>query len=581
MPIGSNPEYPATHRKIDTSPDRCIAHTARTPNLPKSWMDEPRHTLTEKAWLLAPIIFILTFIVFLPALSADFVNWDDDKNFTDNLHYRGLGPTQIQWMWTTHHLGAYVPISWMTLGLDYLIWGMEPFGYHLTSLMWHCANAVLLYFIALALFGRSPPAILGATFTALVFAIHPLRAESVVWVTERRDVVSGFFYLAAILLYLKCGAGWKPAADCQSASPGVRDRRASAAWWACLACFTVAVFAKVMAVTLPAILLLLDLYPLRRFGKRALLEKLPFFAISVVGSALAFYALRHDGLTSMAELGWFQRILIAVYGFAFYLWKTIVPVHLSPFYAITPHRLDPAALRILASLALVIAILAAAILLRRRPPAFTVAAAAYAITLLPVVGIFHNGQQIAADRYSYLPCLAWAILAGACVMVMNKRAIAVLAAALVATLGALTWRQTAVWHDSDTLWTHALAVEPSFIAWNNMGMVRSTAGDNAGAIDDYQKSIALNPAYALSHNNLGGALLVLEDWDAAIREFQLALKLKPDLANSHHGWGYALVMLGKLDEGIAHIQTALKLSPDYETARKTLDWAVGKKSPRP
>jgi tetratricopeptide (TPR) repeat protein len=515
-----------------------------------SVMDHPTPTLSEKAWLLAPLISILTFIVFLPVLSADFVNWDDDKNFTGNVHYRGLGPTQIGWMWTSHHLGAYVPITWMTLGLDYLLWGMEPFGYHLTSLLWHCANAVLLYFIVLALFGRSPPAILGATFAALVFALHPLRAESVAWVTERRDVVSGFFYLATILLYLRRRTPWA------------------------LACFTVAVFAKVMAVTLPAILLLLDAYPLRRrLDKRVWLEKVPFFAISLVGSALAFYALRHDGLTSMAELGWVQRILITVYGFAFYLWKTLVPIHLSPFYAITPHRLDPAGLPILASLAVLIAILAAAILLRRRSPAFTVAAAAYAITLLPVVGIFHNGQQIAADRYSYLPCLAWAILAGACVMVINRRIVSVLAAALVVILGTLTWRQAAVWHDSDTLWTHALSVEPSFIAWNNMGMVRSSAGDKAGAIDDYQKSIALNPAYSYSHNNLGGALLVLEDWDAAIREFQLALKLKPDFANSHHGLGYALVMVGKVDEGIAHIQTALQLAPDYETARQTLDWA--------
>jgi tetratricopeptide (TPR) repeat protein len=516
-------------------------------------MDDPKHTLTEKAWLLAPLIFILTFVVFLPALSADFVNWDDDKNFTDNVHYRGLGRTQVQWMWTTHHLGAYVPISWMTLGLDYLIWGMEPFGYHLTSLLWHCANAVLLYFIALALFGRSPPAILGACFAALVFAVHPLRAESVAWITERRDVVSGFFYLAAILLYLRRRTRWA------------------------LVCFMVAVFAKVMAVTLPAILLLLDVYPLRRYGKRAWLEKLPFFAISLVGSALAFYALRHDGLTSIAELGWFQRIAIAIYGFAFYLRKTLVPIYLSPFYAITPHRLDPGAWPFLGSLAVVVVILAAAILLRRRLRAFTMATAAYGITLLPVVGIFHNGQQIVADRYSYLPCLAWAILAGACVMAMNKRAVAILAAALVATLGALTWRQAAVWHDSDTLWTHALEVEPSFIAWNNIGMVRSSGGDNAGAIANYQRSIALNPTYAFSHNNLGGSLLVLEDWDAAIREFQTALSLKPDLANSHHGWGYALVMQGKLEEGIAHIQTALQLAPDYQTARQTLDWARAKK----
>ena len=555
-------------------------------------MEEIRNNPSGKAWLLAPIIFFLTFAVFLPALSGDFVNWDDDKNFLANVNYRGLGWTQIHWMWTTHHMGAYVPVSWMTLGLDYTIWGMQPFGYHLTSVLWHCANAALFYLIALALFGKSTAATLGASFAALVFALHPLRAESVAWITERRDVVSGFFYLAAILFYLR-----RHRENERDASRRQTIRRRY--YWACLGCFTVAVFAKVMTVTLPAILLLLDVYPLRRLGggrgkwfgaaaRKVWIEKLPFFAIAMVGSALAFYSLRNQGLTTIGELGWFPRIVITIYGLAFYLWKTLVPLQLAPFYAITPHRLDPHALPALASLAVVMCILTAAILLRRRLPVFTAAAVAYVITLLPVVGIFHNGQQIAADRYSYLPCLGWALLAGACVLAawkacersaLGKGVVAVAAAGLAIMLGVLGWRQAAHWIDSRTLWTHAVAVEPSFIAWDHLGMVLSEGGDSVGAIADYHKSIQLYYEHPYSHNNLGASLLVLEDWEEAIREFQIALKIKPDMANTHHGWGYALVRLGKVEEGIVHLQTALRLAPDYETARKSLEWAMKLRKP--
>src|SRR5260370_14254868 len=161
------------------------------------------------------IVALLTLLLFLPALGNDFVNWDDERNFVLNPNYRGLGWTEIEWMWTSHLLGRFVPITWMTLGLDYTIWGMNPFGYHLTSVLFHTVNAVLFYFVALALLrlafrdrskeiqARIP---IGALFAALVFALHPLRVESVAWVTERRDVVSGMFFLLAFLAYMRGNA---------------------------------------------------------------------------------------------------------------------------------------------------------------------------------------------------------------------------------------------------------------------------------------------------------------------------------------------------------------------------------------
>src|SRR5256886_12931262 len=172
-------------------------------------------------WLAPLLVVLLTLTAFLPTLQNQFVDWDDAKNFLENPHYRGLGWTHLHWMWTTH-LGHYIPLTWMTLGLDYLLWGMNPVGYHLTNLLLHAANAVVFFFVvrrilALALPGPSEcghALAVSAGFAALVFAIHPLRVESVAWATERRDVLSGLFYLSAILVYLRAcergerGRGW-------------------------------------------------------------------------------------------------------------------------------------------------------------------------------------------------------------------------------------------------------------------------------------------------------------------------------------------------------------------------------------
>src|SRR6266581_72470 len=210
-------------------------------------------------WLVPTLIALVTFGAFLPTLHNQFVNWDDDKNFLENPHYRGLGWTQLSWMWTTH-LGHYIPLTWMTFGLDYLLWGMNPLGYHLTNLLLHAANAVVFFFITRRLLTRALPSpserghtlAVSAALAALVFSIHPLRVESVAWATERRDVLSGLFYLSAVLAYLR-------ACD--------RDERGRGWYWGAVALFAGALLSKSMAVNLPVVLMILDVYPLRRLGE--------------------------------------------------------------------------------------------------------------------------------------------------------------------------------------------------------------------------------------------------------------------------------------------------------------------------
>ncbi|HET7875332.1 MAG TPA: hypothetical protein VFN71_07380, partial [Methylomirabilota bacterium] len=420
--------------------------------------------------VLALLVALVTIVAFLPTLSNRFVNWDDLKNLVDNPHYRGLSLAELRWMITTRHMGHYIPLTWITLGLDYLVWGMNPAGYHLTNLLLHAATALALYFLAVRLYRLALPAgssetdlRVGAMAAAILWAVHPLRVESVAWITERRDVLTGIFYVTAALAYVK-------AVSFEDARGGGPDRR----WyWASVALFTAGLLSKSITVTLPAALLVLDVYPLRRLGgargwrrRRVWLEKVPFFALAAAGSLVAFAALIPLGnAASLGQLGLLQRGVLAVYGLGFYLWKTLVPLDLSPLY---PLNIQVTWLHF----GFLIAASILAVAMARRWPAFTVVCIVYTITLFPVLGFFHNGPQAVADRYSYLASLGWALLAGAAVAWRwaGTRVLRAVAAVWLCALGFLTWQQAQVWHDSITLWTQAMVVHPdSRAAHFNLG----------------------------------------------------------------------------------------------------------------
>src|SRR2546428_1342790 len=317
------------------------SRAAANPQHPQPPLRERREpvpsSLTQRggSWLVPVLIALVTFAAFLPTLNNQFVDWDDQRNFLDNHHYRGLGWTHLRWMWTTH-LGHYIPLTWMTLGLDYLLWGMNPVGYHLTNLLLHAANAVVFFFVVLRILTRalSSPSerghalALSAGFASLVFAIHPLRVESVAWATERRDVLSGLFYLLTILMSLRARE---------------REERGRGWYWLSVAVFVLALLSKSMVVNLPVVLVILDVYPLRRLGgavgwwsapaRRVYVEKIPFVLLAAAASAIALMAqLSHDTMVSVVQLSALGRLAVSVYGLSFYLWKTVAPVSLSPLY---------------------------------------------------------------------------------------------------------------------------------------------------------------------------------------------------------------------------------------------------------
>ena len=508
---------------------------------------------------------------FFPALANQFVNWDDDLNLTDNPYWRGLGPRQLRWMFTVMHGGHYQPLSWVSYAVDYQIWGLQPFGFHLTNLVLHAANAVLFWLVVMELLrAAAPPATdepadtvpLAAAVGALFFALHPLRVESVAWASERRDVLAGFFFLLTLLAYLRAAR-----------DPARRLGRLVVA----TICFFLSLLSKAWAITLPAVLLVLDVYPLRRLGGGrplgpVLREKIPFVVVAAVAATLALLAQNVEALRPLSQHGVMARVAQAAYGLCFYVWKTVVPVGLVPLYLLEM-PLDPTEPRYVAAMALVVATAVALVVVRKRVPWLVAAVACYAIIVSPVLGFAQSGQQKVADRYTYLACLPFAVLVAAGVRQAalrwpSARRLPVAAAGVVLLgLGVMTARQATVWHDSMTLWDHTIAVEPaSYIALTNRGVVRQLAGDMAGALADYDAAIAANAGHAEAYKNRGTVRAAAAEWDAAMADYKVALRLKPGYADAWVSLGAAKEAKGDLAAALEDYARACALDPGHARA---------------
>lgn len=480
-----------------------------------------------------------TMLTFAPALRNDFVNWDD-YSITSNPAYQGLGLPELRWMLTAVVAGHWMPVTWLTLAVDYVVWGLNPVGFHLTSLALHTANAVLVYLVARRLVGQATGwpegrRRLAAAGAALVFGLHPLRAESVAWVSERRDVLSGFFFLLAVLAYLAACAP----------TPCRRWLLAAS-----LAAHAGALGSKSVVMTLPLVLLLLDVYPLRRLpsapmgwlgsaARRAWLEKLPYVGLSLAAAAMSYYA--HRRVMAPTEYPWTMRLAVAVHSLWFYVVKTVLPVGLSPIYEL-PDRVDRLAGPLAAATLGVTAVTVVVVALRRRWPAGLAAWTYYGLTLAPVSGLVFNGV-LAADRYSYLPGLGWALLAGAGVAAVTDasarrilrpalaRAALGVAAATCLALAVLTWHQVQVWRDSGSLWRHAVSATPDcFMCQTNRGVWLLEQGAPGAGVTHLQRARALRPQDSRPRVALVRVYLTLGAAEPARREYEALRRLDPAAA---------------------------------------------------
>ncbi|MBL0169854.1 MAG: tetratricopeptide repeat protein [Gemmatimonadaceae bacterium] len=591
------------HRREATPPHAAPPSTA---SVTPGWL------VTWRVPLVFLAVAVITFFVFWPSLSNGFVSWDDDENFLTNPHYRGLGVDNLRWMWTTFHLGTWIPLSWMTLGLDYVLWGMNPVGYHAVNMLLNAVDAGILYLLALRLLPKpldsaraamartSPWALhLSAAFVALVFSIHPLRVESVTWITERRDVLAGFFYLSTVLCFVRFAEG---------------NAQATRWYVASVAAHALALLSKGTAVTIPGVLLLLWVYPFRQIGGaagwgRAALWRTtrilaPFVLLSVAFTVVVFVALQN-----LEQLPIGGKIAVSAASWCFYVGKMLWPTGLSPLYAM-PDVVNPLAARYLVNYAVILAVVVVAWVVRRKVPGAVMALIICSAILFPLLGVHQGGPQIVADRNSFNAAPAMAMLAGGTLLLALRRSPGVaiaMAAAMVTVLSTLTWRQTHVWHDSETLWARVLEIEPDSPyghndygnvlfqqgrvaealghferavqlrpqfahAWADLGVALAASQRDTEAIEAYRRALAIEPSQHEAESNWGVALMRGGDASGAIAHFARALALNPNNADAHVNWGNALVRLGRAAEATSHYATAVTVRPDHADAQ--LNWGV-------
>ena len=506
-------------------------------------------------------------LVFLPVLHGQFLSWDDDTMFTNNPAYRGLGPSQLAWMVTTTRMGHYMPLTWLTFGATYVAAGMDPWAYHLGSLLLHALDAALVTGLAWGLIARASgapaapvaPTAAGAAMAGLAFGVHPLRAESVAWITDRSDLLCAAFVLLGLLAYLRAigddGAlRWRP--------------------WGILALLSMAaaLLSKEIAVTLPAVLLVLDAYPLRRpvGWARRLGEKWPFVALAVAGAVMALLA-RSAGarFSPLAEYGIGARVALAAHSLWYFVVATVWPLRLAPFHE-PPLRVHPFDARFLGPAIAVVALTAGLLLLRRRWPAGLAAWTAYAVVLLPVSGLAHSGSQLVAERYAYLPGVAPALLLGGAAAAAaraaagrSRRRTAAAALLVFFALAMVDWAIVAraharSWRDGLTFWQVSAAADPGCrLCVLNLSSEHFNAGRFAEAEAWARRAIPLWPDRGTPHHRLGAALLMQgRDAEAEV-ELREAVRLAPQLAEAHRELGRLYVRQGRAAEAATAMREAL------------------------
>jgi tetratricopeptide (TPR) repeat protein len=544
--------------------------------------------------LLAVCGFLLLAValVFAQTVRFDFVNFDDDQYVYENPQVQsGLTAEAVTWALTHSHATNWHPLTWLSHMLDCQFYGLHPWGHHLTNVLLHAAAAVLLLMVLRTLTGRLWPSALAAA----LFAIHPLRAESVAWVTERKDVLSGVLFFLAIAAY-----AW------YVRRPGSIGRYALV-----MLALALGLMAKPMLVTLPLVLLLLDYWPLRRWAaapvasqpglgnvaatpesqpataagwRRAawlVVEKTPLLVLSAACCVVTLLAQAQSiGRLEVLPLPW--RLANAVTSYVAYLGQFFYPAGLLPIYR---HPLQTIPIAEVAGASLLLAILTAgAVLARRKFPYLVVGWFWYLGMLVPVIGLVQVGKQAMADRYTYLPqvgialAVAWAMAdLGACWR--GGRATCAVAASLAVALSmGVAWRQTSYWRDSATLWSYTLAHGPSgAVAYNNFGNTLYLAGKIAEAGPYYQKALEVDPTYVQAYNNLGNVHYCAGDADQAIRLYRKALEIDPHYVQSHNNLGMLLYQKGDTEEAAAHCRTTLQLNPHSPDALAILGAVADRK----
>ena len=501
----------------------------------------------------------LTWLVFGQTLWHDFINYDDPHYVYENTRITsGLSISGIAWAFTHVHAMNWHPLTTISHMLDCQLYGLKAGWHHFTNVLLHTLAAILL-FLALQ---QMTEAAWRSAFVAAIFAIHPLRVESVAWIAERKDVLSGVFFMLTLLAYVYY----------------VRLPRVGR-YLVVVFAFACGLMSKPMLVTLPFVLLLLDYWPLARikgqYGKRVL-EKIPLIALSAVSSIITFLV-QKAAVGRAEDLPILERINNAIVSYVLYIWQMLWPMNLAVFY---PHPENRLPLReIVSCLFVLICITALAIALRKQRPYLIAGWLWYLGMLVPVIGLVQVGWQGRADRYTYLPQIGLYIAATwgvADLTALYRHQRTILSTAAILIIGSLSlcaWVQTTYWRDSETLFRHALAVTANNdVAKNNLGIVFLGQGKVDEAISMLQAAVDLRPANSPAHENLAKALLQKGQVSEAIIHYRKLLELQPDNIEVHNIVGTVLTQQGRVREGVEEWQKVLAIQPDNGNAMSNLAW---------
>jgi tetratricopeptide (TPR) repeat protein len=546
------------------------------------------------------VLAVVTVAVFWQVHQYDFINFDDDVYVTQNSNIQsGITLDGFRWAFSTTHAEFWHPLTWISLMLDYQLFGLNAGGYHLTNLILHIISALLLFWI----FNRMTGSIWRSAFIAGLFAIHPLRVESVAWIAERKDVLSAFFWMLTLCLYVY-----------YTEKPAIRR------YLLVLFSFVCGLMSKSMVVTLPVVMILLDYWPLGRLQSQKiganltdvvlvstnqgskktkskkgtlkknispphdqelsetkiagifplwqLREKIPFFILSAVFSILTYYAQHKPSIKDYPfSLG--SRIANAPVSFVTYLEKTFWPHNLAVVY---PFSDQLPAWQVMSATLLIIIISAAVIAMVKRLPYLFTGWLWYVITILPVIGIIQVGDPM-ADRYIYLPSigiaimLAWGIPSFIKSEEIRKKILFPAGIAVFAILAVLTWQQCGYWKNSITLFNHALQVtKDNYLAHNARGVIYAKFGQYQQAIEDFNETIRLQADYANAYYNRGLAYIELSQYQRAIGDFNETIRLQPVYADSYYNRGNAYTELGQYQRAFENYNEVIRLNPNYAEA---------------